>query len=35
VTTLAWATAGIIIALNMKYLSDFFGVTAWVMRPAA
>jgi manganese transport protein len=35
VTTLAWATAATIIALNVKYLSDFFGVTAWVTRLAA
>jgi manganese transport protein len=30
--TLAWATAGIIVALNVKYLSDFLGITAWLMR---
>ena len=28
---LAWTTAAIIIALNVKYLSDFLGVTAWLM----
>jgi manganese transport protein len=28
---LAWTTAAIIIALNVKYLSDFFGITAWLM----
>ena len=29
---LAWITAGIIVLLNVKYLLDFFGVTAWLMR---
>jgi manganese transport protein len=29
---LAWLTAGIIVALNVKYLADFFGLTALVMR---
>jgi manganese transport protein len=29
---LAWLTAAIIVALNVKYLCDFFGVSAWVMR---
>jgi manganese transport protein len=29
---LAWVTAGIIVALNAKYLLDFCGITAWVMR---
>ena len=28
---LAWITAGLIIALNVKYLSDFLGITAWLM----
>ena len=28
---LAWITAAIIIALNVKYLSDFLGITAWLM----
>ena len=32
VKILAWLTTGIIVALNAKYLSDFLGVTAWVMR---
>jgi len=32
VKILAWLTAGIIVVLNVKYLSDFLGVTAWVMR---
>jgi len=30
--TLAWITAGIIVVLNVKYLLDFFGVTAYVTR---
>ncbi|HEU0039458.1 MAG TPA: divalent metal cation transporter, partial [Verrucomicrobiae bacterium] len=30
--TLAWITALIIVLLNMKYLLDFFGVTALVTR---
>jgi manganese transport protein len=30
--TLAWLTAGVIVALNVKYLSDFTGVTAWFLR---
>jgi manganese transport protein len=29
---LAWATAAIIVALNAKYILDFSGLTAWVMR---
>ncbi|HMC63940.1 MAG TPA: Nramp family divalent metal transporter, partial [Gemmataceae bacterium] len=29
---LAWITAGIIVLLNVKFLLDFFGVTAWFMR---
>jgi len=29
---LAWLTAGIIVLLNLKYLSDFFGVTAWLNK---
>ncbi len=32
VKTLAWITAGIIVALNLKFLLDFFGITGWVMR---
>jgi manganese transport protein len=27
---LAWATAGLIITLNVKYLSDYFGITRWL-----
>src|SRR5262245_27335058 len=27
---LAWTTAGIIVSLNVKYLLDFFGITAWL-----
>ncbi|MFO1513934.1 MAG: Nramp family divalent metal transporter [Verrucomicrobiota bacterium] len=29
---LAWLTAGIIVTLNVKYLSDFSGITAWLAR---
>jgi manganese transport protein len=32
VAVLAWITAAIIIALNVKYLSDFFGITAWLVN---
>jgi len=32
VQVLAWTTAGIIISLNLKYLSDYLGLTDWVMR---
>ena len=32
VQVLAWATAAIIIVLNLKYLLDFSGITPWVMR---
>lgn len=28
---MAWATAAVIISLNLKYLFDYFGVTAWIM----
>jgi len=31
---LAWLTAGTIVALNVKYLADFFGLTALVLRLA-
>jgi len=30
VKVLAWATAGLIITLNAKYLSDYFGITPWL-----
>ncbi len=30
VKILAWATAGIIVSLNVKYLADYFGLTAWL-----
>ena len=30
--TLAWLTAGIIVILNVKYLADFSGLTAWFTR---
>ena len=29
---LAWATAAIIIVLNLKYLADWSGLTEWVMK---
>ena len=29
---LAWITAGIIVALNLKFLLDFFGITGLIMR---
>lgn len=32
VKTLAWLTAGIIVALNVKYLIDFFGVSVLLKR---
>ena len=32
---LAWLTAAITVVLNVKYLLDFFGVTAWLSRFAA
>ena len=32
INVLSWATAGIIVLLNAKYLSDFCGLTAWLMR---
>jgi manganese transport protein len=35
IKTLAWTTAGIIVSLNVKYLSDYFGVTTWVMSLTA
>ncbi len=31
IALLAWITAAIIIALNVKYLADFLGITAWLM----
>jgi manganese transport protein len=34
VKALAWTTAAIIVGLNVKYLSDYFGVTGWVARLA-
>jgi manganese transport protein len=34
VKTLAWTTATIIVSLNVKYLSDFLGLTAWLSRLA-
>ena len=32
VKVLAWATASIIVVLNVKYLLDFCGITDWFMR---
>lgn len=32
VKILAWLTAGIIVVLNVKYLADFSGLTAWGRR---
>ena len=29
---LAWVTAGVIISLNLKFLSDYFGFTTWLTR---
>ena len=31
ITWAAWVTAAVIITLNVKYLSDFFGVTDWLV----
>jgi manganese transport protein len=30
VKVLAWSTAAIIVTLNVKYLSDYFGITGWL-----
>jgi len=30
--TLAWATATIIVVLNVKYLADWFGISAWMAK---
>jgi manganese transport protein len=30
--TLAWITAALIVSLNMKYLCDWVGISAWVAR---
>jgi manganese transport protein len=35
IQSLAWVTAVIIITLNLKLLSDFFGLTAWVTHLVA
>src|SRR4029450_5622275 len=32
VKVLAWTTAGLIITLNAKYLSDYFGFTPWLIN---
>ena len=29
---LAWLTAGIIVLLNVKFLSDFTGLSGWLAR---
>ena len=34
VQALAWTTAAIIVTLNIKYLSDYFGITAWITGEA-
>jgi len=31
IKVLAWTTAGLIVSLNAKYLSDYFGITAWLI----
>lgn len=31
----AWVTAALIISLNLKYLSDYFGLTAWLTSVVA
>jgi manganese transport protein len=30
--TLAWITVTIIVVLNVKYLADWFGITAWMAK---
>jgi manganese transport protein len=30
--TLAWITAALIVSLNMKYLCDWVGISAWIAR---
>jgi manganese transport protein len=30
IKVLAWTTAGLIVSLNVKYLSDYFGITTWL-----
>ena len=32
IKVLAWTTAGLIVSLNVKYLSDYFGITAWLVN---
>ena len=32
INVLAWGTAGIIVLLNAKYLSDFCGLTTWIIQ---
>jgi len=32
---LAWVTAGVIIVLNLKLLSDVFGLSAWLVQIVA
>ena len=31
IKVLAWTTAGLIVSLNAKYLSDYFGIAAWLI----
>src|SRR6187431_3053601 len=31
IKVLAWATAALIVSLNVKYLSDYFGITDWLI----
>jgi len=35
IKALAWTTAALIVALNVKYLSDYFGLSAWFASLAA
>ena len=32
IKVLAWTTAGLIVTLNVKYLSDYFGITTWLVN---
>jgi manganese transport protein len=32
IKVLAWTTAGLIVSLNVKYLSDYFSITAWLVN---
>jgi len=35
IKVLSWTTAAVIITLNVKYLSDFFGISAWLVSLAS